>query len=72
MLAASDISDARLEWPPGRDEGTAGTAGTTGTTGTTGANRTDSASRARGEGSVVGGRGAGGFEEDEEEEDCRW
>lgn len=63
MLAASDISDARLEWPPGRDEGT---------TGTTGANRTDSASRARGEGSVVGGRGADGFEEDEEEEDCRW
>lgn len=64
VLAASDISDARLEWPPGRDEEVAGT---------TGVNRADSGSRARGEGSVVGGRDADdGFEEDEEEEDCRW
>lgn len=64
MLAASDISEARLEWPPGRDEEVVGTGG---------ANRTDSGSLARGEGSVVGGRDADdGLEEDDEEEVCRW
>lgn len=65
MLAASDISDARLEWPPGREEEEEEDAA-----GAAGANRTESGSRASGEGSVVGGRD--GLDEDEEEEDCRW
>lgn len=68
MLAASDISDARLEWPPGRDEEAAGAI----VGGAEGANRTDSGSRARGEGSVVGGRDAeDGLDGGEEEEGCR-
>lgn len=72
VLVASDISDARLEWPLGRDKGTA--AGEI-TTGAAGVNRCDSGSRVpMVEDSIVGGRDddAGGLEDDEEEEGCRW
>lgn len=72
LLAASDISDARLEWPPGRDEEVVGAT----TTGAAGANRCDSGSRTdgalRGEGSVVGGRDCGaGLDGGDDEEGCR-
>lgn len=63
MLTASDISDARLEWP-GREEVIGVVVER--------ADGTDSGSRARGEGSVVGGRDADdGFDGDDEEDDCR-